>query len=209
MAVIPVNSIVEIRVYCRFGTQFSINVRHYRTNAIAGTGGTDIQAAAAFESALNGDYKTILPTTAEWWGVSAQIIRPLPPLVPQFNSVNRGAGVVAGDPLPPATAGLITLRTAVATRKGRGRIYLPFPGEADNAVTGSPGGAYIIAADTIATTYIATRVIGAGGNTSTLVSVIYNRATGATIDVTAFQTRTAWAQQRRRSLLRRGDVAPF
>lgn len=42
------------------------------------------------------------------------------------------AGGRSGDPLPPRTSGLLSLRTGDLTRRGRGRVYLPPASEADS-----------------------------------------------------------------------------
>lgn len=50
------------------------------------------------------------------------------------------AGTQAGDLLPPQTALCITLRTAQAGARFRGRVYLPGFGEGTNAATGTASG---------------------------------------------------------------------
>jgi len=209
MALVVVGNVVQLRCACQLGSQISINVRHFRVSAISGTGVADDILAGLLDAAVAPFYKALLPTTATYLGSGVQIIRPLPPQIEQVSLGAAGAGTVAGDPLPPATSGLVSLRTNTATRKGRGRVYVPFPSESDNGVTAAPSAGYITRMDNLMTVFVGTTAYGTPPNTSTLIGVVYNRLAGTTIDLTGIRSRSNWAQQRRRSFLRRSDISPF
>lgn len=68
--------------------------------------------------------------------VTLRRIKPLEPLEQQYLTGLPIAGAALGDPLPPATATLISLRTVKIGKSYRGRVYLPPFDEGQGGVTG-------------------------------------------------------------------------
>lgn len=92
-------------------------------------GGDASGAAAAFVTAFTTFWnavKAFVPTTIGVDAIDAVEVDPL--------TFRNGAGATTGvalvgtdaaDPLPPQTALVVSLKTAIRTRAGRGRMYLP------------------------------------------------------------------------------------
>lgn len=84
---------------------------------------------------------------------------------PEFAAVVGRVGTAVGDPLPPATALCITLRTALAGRGFRGRVYLPGWAEAASDALGQA----TVAAQTAAVAFITDlQSVTVSGNTLSL-----------------------------------------
>lgn len=136
-----------------------------------------------------------------------------PPIVdvagPYFSTGVGFAGGLAGDVLPTQTAGLITKRTAVPGRRGRGRAYIPFPTESYNDANGLPTNAYMTPAGALAFSISQSVLVGTLIDGNYLDPVILHRDTGGTSDILATLARQKWATQRRRGSYGRPNVSPF
>lgn len=201
-----VGDVYKMAVVCAFGVQRSVNVRHWRVTAVTGAGRSDSQIAIALSTVFAPLWKNLMNVNAAWTNLFVQKVRPLPAAIPRLTNADAGAGLVAGDPLPPQTCGLIALQTALAGRSFRGRIYVPFPGEAHSGVDGMPVGAYLAALDNLAVALTTARVVASGGDSVSFQPVIYNAATGATTDIAEYRVRIVWATQRRRSFASKPDA---
>jgi len=204
-----IDDIVKVRVICFQGTQSAINVRHYRVSNIAGNGATDAQAAARFDVLLATTYRLMMTGTGSYRGDGVLWEGPGSPTVEVSNSDGTGPGNVIGEPLPPQNAGLIKFISIVAGRAGRGFLYTPFPGEADNTGNGICSAGYILNLDALGGILSQPVTVGTLPDTANLIPVLYNRVTKNTITVTGFKSRPYFSQQKRRSYLRRGDVPAF
>lgn len=205
---LEVNQVLEAKLYAQSSGQYSVNTRHYRVTAIAGTGETDVNAAARIETELAPAFKACLNENANYLGLSLQIIRTIrrPKAVVTAGS---GPGLIEGDALPRQVCGLITVLTDTASRNGRGRMYVPFPPESRNLATAVPNAEYLGELDSLAIKLDNVLVVGGGGNTASIQPVLYNRVTQAVIPVTGVRVAALWATQRRRSDIRGGDRPPF
>jgi len=210
MAFFQVGDHCRLVLWSQQTDQAGLMVHHYRCSASGGAGVTDQNAVDALSTIFAPLVKAMLSINAAYAGATLQIIRPnLRPTVYSTNS--NGIGMVAGDPLPRQAAGLITLRTNEAGRKGRGRKYVPFPSEGDNANGVGPAPAYMANAATLGAAFVAQRVITAMvGDTATLVPVIYHRANPiGSPDVSSYFVRAKWATQRRRGSFGKPNQSPF
>lgn len=205
---LSVNDKLEMKIYCRNEGQVSVNTRHYKVSALTGTGKTDADAAAEFSNQVAAAMRDCLAVGGTFLGISGQILRPIR-RVKVVVTVDNGAGTFAGETLPRQVAGLIRLGSETASRHGRGRVYVPFPSEGANSVTGFPTGAYLTVLDVLRDKVTQNITVGAGANTVTLVPVLYHRPTGDTVQVTNGVSAQVWATQRRRSDIRGGDRSPF
>lgn len=207
-----VNDIIELRVFITFGQQTSINVRHLRVHQlIAAPEPPYADVAGHYSNLLGPLYRPLLATGASYRGTGARRIFPKPPAVEQFSVLQQGAGSVTGDVLPPQTTSLITLRTADAGRRFRGRIYVPFPGEADNSFNGTPSAAYISLLGNLASFFTQDQTITVGGGSALYRHVIYHRVglTPPDTAITSTVARTVWATQRRRGGFGRPNASPI
>lgn len=209
MADIVTGDIIQERIVCYGQGQISINVRHWRCYAHSGTGGTTAQMATNRAPVRKADYINVLSSAFRFRGVGIQRIFPAPPTDESIDVTQDAAGTIAGNAMSMQTAGVITLRTGVAQRKARGRVYLPFPSEADNDATGKPEAAYNGFANVLAVNLVGSITVGAGGNTSSLQQVVWSRKFQTYHAITdAFATKK-WGTQRRRGSYGQANQLPW
>lgn len=101
-------------------------------------------------------------------------------------------GTAAGDAMPGDVAIVVSLRTALANRRGRGRFYLPQPAVSMCTATGKVEPASITAL--INALGAAWATYNAGGH----VPVVYSRASRSTQQITSFNIGDLFDTQRRR-----------
>lgn len=115
------------------------------------------------------------------------------------------AGTATGAALPADIALVVSLRSALANRTGRGRFYLPQPSVnalAANGLLASTAQDAVVAALTFAWT---------AANAAGEQPVIYSRKSRATRDITSFNVGNVFDIQSRRqnSLTQQRDSAPM
>lgn len=208
----PINivtgAVVRCRAVCSQGSQVAVNVRYFEVTGHTGIGGTDADLAAILATNLAPLYKAMMCSTATFRGVGAQIVIPAPTKVEQVSINGQGPGTVVGEPLPPQICGLVRYRSDIAGPAGRAFIYVPFPGENDSSLNGSPTAAYQAAGDLLGQEWNEVRTVGAGADTSAVRAIIYNVKTFAKTIMSSPKTKVYWSQQKRRSYLRKGDAIP-
>lgn len=202
---IRANDIIEVKVFCSLGTQQGINVLHYRAAAIGGLSQTDQQVADLMSTALAVPYKAYLPTVGRFEGVRLQVVGPDPAVVAVISKNGAGVGAIATDPLPTQAAMLAKKNTAQAGRFARGRIYLPFWGESQSGADGKPTAGALTLGVAVFDELFDPATYGAGGNTVDLVAVLSKKPFINSLEILSYTQRLAWATQRRRSLINKGD----
>jgi hypothetical protein len=188
---------VRVTAETTIGVQTCLMDMFYRVSAIAGTSCTDQQFADYISPILGVPIKNLLPTAANFWGVRVQITAPT--LAPGVFSVSgSGAGSYGAGVVPTQVGAVITKYSALAGRKGRGRIY--FGPHATGQLTGTGGisAGTLTLLGTLAATFVGTMTPGSGGNTATLFAEIYHRATQTGSDITTFLPSGKFGTQRRR-----------
>lgn len=208
--IIALNSVVQFRI-CSVETndgQISLNILNYFCTAVAGTGGTDLQAATKMDTNVQAAYKNWMPSTCMYRGVGCRIIAPTK-YVEQTVVANAGVGGAGAQVLPTQVSGLIALLTAQAGRAYRGRIYVGFPAASWTNNDGEMTAAAQTALAAINTAIAYTIVVGTAPNTSTLQLGIYHKKLNTITYVNNSITRGSWATQRRRGDLGRKNAVPF
>jgi hypothetical protein len=209
-----INDIVECKHFCWRAdiSTVGINVLHARVTSLSGGGATETETADAFATTFGPLYATLLTSAAEYRGCTVRAVYPTPGIA--FPStVAETTGTITGEPLPPAVAGLISLRTLTPGRRGRGRVYPPFAGESSSGPTSRPVTAYLTELDDYGDQLLlGLTVVGAGG-TTVHEWVVYHRtwpSTGgpASSPITGYVTRENWATIRKRSTIGRPDQPP-
>jgi len=205
---LTVGDVVEARLYSHSEGQYAINTLHYKVTAEAGGGSTDSIFAGDLSELFPAALKDCMSVEAAYVGLSVQIIRPTrrPKIV---NLVGAGDGTFAGDILPRQVAGIIRKKTNTGNRHGLGRMFVPFPSEDCNSLTGFPSVAYTDKMEILATKVLTTVVSADGANTSTLVPVLYDRVLHNTIELSGGEIATVWGTCKRRSDVRGADRLPF
>jgi hypothetical protein len=206
----PVGDILQMRLICQSADQTSFNIRHWRISSVIAPEPDRQAIADNLVAAFATPYSLVLSTSATFRGLGIRKIRPAPLALEFFGNQAPVTGVRTGDPLPTQVAGVITLRTANATRKGRGRLYLPFPAEIDNGNDALPSTQYLDNAAGIRNLLIAQRVVTVGLGSVTLDPQIFHRI-GMPDSDTILQgiVQKRWGTQRRRGSYGAPNLPPI
>lgn len=184
--------------------QTAVNILHYKVTGLTGTGATEAAVLTALETVHITLYKLLLCQQADYAGTVLQRVHPLPTGLAYYTTASAGAGTGGLVLLPGQTCGSITKQSAFAGRRYRGRIYIPWPSEADNA-DGRPIGAYTVAVDAWADVLTDSIVVGGGANTLTLDPVIWSPTTQTSTPFLVARVNAYWTTQRRRGSASRAD----
>lgn len=209
MAIIPIQgNILEVRFVSQKDEQVAYNVRHYRVSSLGGQGTTLQEIIDALDVKFHADYKALLSIDATYLGMDARRVWS-DTTSPRFSNANQGSGDVTGDPLPTQTAGLISLRTDLPGGSGRGRMYVPFPGELDNDASGKPTTSYTGRLADLGDALTDDVIVNVGADSTTLQPVVFDRQLAGWNAITGRVVRAKWATQRRRGSFGRPNVPPF
>lgn len=204
------NDIIQIKTYCQLQNQLGINVLHYLVNNVVGSI-TEANVGAFVNTNWAPTLANLISASATYTGCSVQRVDPIPIATVYVQQSPAIVGGQAGDPLPKQTCSLITKRTALAGRRGRGRLYIPFPGETDNTVNDVPEAGYLTAVDGYAATVLVMNSVVVGANSCDITPVLWRivLGVGLTTFITNYTVRTRWATQRRRGDFGAMNISPF
>lgn len=124
--VVTTNAFYRVRAFCYYLNQLAVNVINYRcTDTAPSVQIQDLADAMSAEWAPL--YKAFLTAGATYRGITVQAIIQGLAYVQTVSIVGQGSGFPNSIPLPRQTSGLISLKTDLAGRQFRGRLYIPFP----------------------------------------------------------------------------------
>jgi len=189
--------IIKTIVYCQLQGQVSMNSFYHRVGPTLAAQYTDQQFASVFFALIQAPYLALLNQNATLRGLTCQVINPT--LYDVVTHSNPGAGLVAGDAMPPGTSLSVERRTGVGGRKNRGRFYIPFPSEFHNDANGHPNAAYLALAATLATATIQTIGLTGGANEVGVAPVQWPSDVGVGRLITSMKTATEWTMNNSRS----------
>lgn len=208
---LAMNDVYQVNFYCTFGVQTAIPRMHYRIDNIVGAPTDDMLAltmSATFQAAI----KALMTSEATYRGVGVQRLFPLPKTAQVFSTQGNGPGDNITTPLPKQVSGLVSKKTAFASRNMRGRFYMPFPSEGNNDPTNArPNAGYITQLQTLAGLLVNKVQDAVGPDTWDATPIIYS-GSGAHIngsDLTQCVARTYWATQRRRGDFGATNTSPL
>lgn len=206
-----VGDIYEVRVFSLFLEQVAVNVLHYRSTEMVGAPGAS-QAAllAALAVSLPIVWRPCMVTDSRFSGLTIRKVHPVETAY-QFTTATAGPGTGSAAANVRQTSGLVSKYTATPGRHGRGRIYIPFPGQDDvDPDTTLATDTYWDKLEDIRTAILATVPTGGGGDTEAFVMCVYNRESPATSPVlTSGISRRKFATQRRRGSFGAANALPF
>lgn len=131
----------------------------------------------------------------------------------EIETFNQGVGGVLGDPLPKQVSGIVTRLGVFKGRKHRGRVYVPFPGEASNdPVEGRPNNTYLTALSTYGQKITDPLAVNNLGNTATLLPghiVTVAPGNNQFHEWVSYVHRPYWATQRRRGDYGKENESPI
>lgn len=203
-----VGDVLQLTVVTEYEPQVGLNVRHFIVTAETGGGATMGEIVNALATAFSAVYTPLMSVNSTYRGAMIQKIRPLPIGNPVASGIPAVPGTVIGDALPGQVCGLITLRTEMAGRRFRGRVYVPWPAESDSDLNGQPTIAYVGRLNALGTAYVGSQVVVGALGTTTIQSVIFGRSTGTTTSITNIRSRQRFATQRRRGDFGQPNIPP-
>lgn len=195
---ILLNDVILVQLNAHANDQLGLMGCHFRATNKVATGASLEDFAAAVDAACGTKLIACMANDADYRWTQVIRIKPVRS-VTVINNANTGSGTAGTQLLPTQTCGLVGKLTPFAGRKNRGRCYVPFPAEDDNAATGTPTVGYATRLGLLANEFIKTYTVSDGiGGSWDLIPVLMNESTGLTIDVTSHILRQKWATQRRR-----------
>lgn len=197
---------LSVRAVCVAGDQTAFNVLWFNISAKTALGADNFEIATGLSQTLSSLYRAVMSDNASFNGMGVR--NDSDKSVEEFASTGSGPGTAVGDLLPRQVSGLIGTRTIFALRRARGRIYIPFPAEADSEATGKPAVAYVTRLQALADRLRDVFVITGLGGTLDLKLCVYSRVFGTLVDVTNATARPRWATQRRRGDYGRTNPPP-
>jgi len=209
MAALQTSDVLRVVLICNSAGQYSQNVVHYLVVTQSG-GFTDQECADALSQEWSSPLRDLMAPNASYVGLKLQRLAPNP-TQPVVSTGGAGVGSRTGDLMSPQTCGLLAKKTDTGGKKGRGRMYLPFPSEADNTSTGIVGATYITNAAAVSANLSTNLSLTGAGTSGQVRGILYNPAHGfsAVKLITSTVLNGAWGTQRRRSFVNRGDRNPL
>lgn len=219
--VIAVNQVIQIRIWTSTPDAFNqaaVNTIYYQALSVGASGATDQDIVTQIDSEIATQYKAMMTGAGVYHGVQGQLLGLVSPYSALFgmvfSNVNTGPGTVAGAILPTQVSGLISMGTPLAGRRHRGRIYIPFPGQADDSGQSTPTSGYVTKLNALRNLLFANQNISQGGRTAALLPVIMHskREDGtkeAPTIITSHTSSSLWATQRKRGDFGRPNKSPI
>lgn len=206
----PIGDLLQVRMVCVCGEQTALNIRHYVITAIAGVERTRLQIVQDMDNAYAPLYKALMSNEAQYRGMDIKRLAPGVPTVSDATAANNGAGTLVSDVLPRQVCGVIGLKTALAGRKYRGRVYVPFPSESVSSVLGTPTAGHVTALGNLSAQLTAAFNSTQGLNTTTLAPVLLHKGSPPSWDnLTTGIVRGRFGTQRRRGSYGQPNPVPF
>ena len=206
---LQVGQILRASVWSQDTEQASVNVLHYRVQAVGGLPATDADFATAFDQTIATAYRAAINNNATYRGVEAQVIWPLPVLVAVNSIVGAGVGTGGAIALPRQSAALTQWRTSIAGRHGHGRSYWPFPPTIFNQLDGSITAGGLGVFQTLHNLVLNFGSFTIALRNATMALVVYDRVSHVGTLVNAATTSNKWATQRRRGTYGRQNSSPI
>lgn len=154
-------------------------------------------------------YKPLMSNLATYYGVRVQKINPIPAGAAVLSVEGQGAGTGVGSPLPAQVSGMISLYSALAGRRNRGRCYVPFPTEtANDELQTRPDATYQAALVVLADAFSTNLLVTDGVNNAVLEPGIWSRASRIFNPIVDYNARARWATQRSRGNYGRPNPLP-
>jgi len=217
--VVPNHTILHARFYCTMQSQVSVNNIFYDVDggggAVAATDQDTI--CGILDNLANDNYPALLSELAKYHRMSVQdlIYNGVDAWryehLENFHTIRNTDGLVTGEALPKQVAGLIQKRTGFSGLGGRGRIYLPFPGEDSNFGNATPSAAYTVDLQDFADALLHPTAITIPGTTYTLYPIVFCAARGGYTFQRRLSGATAsfrWATCRKRGDFGRVNSLP-
>lgn len=207
---ILVGDLIQIQPWWTFQEQAGTNVLHY--SPVPPVPAVEIEEVVeALSAAWSVECRGIVGTSVVFNGLTGRIYRLNTTFPTVIGEAANAAGTFGTDPLPGQVSGIITKRSADGSRKGRGRVYCPFPPLEACDAAGNPAVAYLAAMNAYATQVLDSQSVVGNAGTIVMKPVIANRPilSGGFKEITSFVVRGRFATQRRRGDYGAPNISPF
>lgn len=193
------NQIYQVKFTHWTQGQLGLNVRYYQVFNVVGDSVSVQEAADQMSNSYAPVIKPCMSSEAEYLGLSLKKIFPLPVELGVISDDGAGFGLSSAVLLPTQVAGIITLRSALAGRENRGRVYVPFPSGDDlDAATGDPTAGYIANLADLGDFFRDELTFTVGANSAQFRPVIAGPDGQVRAPIIEFTARSRFATQRRR-----------
>jgi len=171
-----------------------VTVTHWRESA-TGSGDSQVQLAGKLDNVYGTQIRPYLSHEWDYEMVAVQQISPGILRRSTFVGSNAGVGGDAQDSIPVPACATITLRTALAGRKYRGRVFqagIPIDDVTDSQIEATPRAAY--------NTQYATLFSTQSASAYTWEPVLWHRSSASYTDINEVLMRVPLRVQRRREV---------
>jgi len=210
------NEVIKVTWFTQLGGQAGLMTHAYMQSSVNPTRTINENDIAQLSGDLSASVptliKSVLAQEAEYDGQKIRTWRAEPALdVEASSSAGAGPGAAANPGFAPRQlAGLIRKRTAIPTRRGKGRVYVPFPSFDDVSENGNPGAAYLLGLNALADELMVEREVTIDGQPATFVPCVAGADRPAIgIQMTDTVVATEFATQRRRGSFGRPNTPVF
>lgn len=139
-----------------------------------------------------------MSTSVAFVGTKASLVSRTPKPQPGI-ATDTTMGALAGKSLPAQVTGLLHLATTTGGRKGRGRVYLPFPNIGENDSDNTPTAGFVTGWNFFGADILSFIIIPALSGASCLATgVLWHAETGDYSFLNAAYCKKLYATQRRR-----------
>lgn len=205
-----VNNIVKCTIVCEYGGQASLNSFYYLVTSVGAVAATDQDAADVFAGVVDSLVPPLLYSSANYNGVMAQIIYPLPIIFSKFNTGGAAMGSGGSTAVGGQVCGINSWQLLVAKRGNFGRTYWPFPPCPLTTTPLKPSTSYTTNLGTICAAILGIGNFSAGGRVAGVEQIILHRANPVLSQpVLNFTVHDRWATQKRRGSYGRANVSPI
>lgn len=203
MANAVVNNLFRAILHGRDAHSIFLNIRHYKVTAVTGAGLDDTVVARAINTTLSTTYLDTFSSEISLEKVTAQRLTAAGVAI--LDAVEDthflpAPGTGTGGEMPSYVAGIVSLRTGLAGKSGRGRIFCWPPSEGFNDVTGVPNATWKANALIFGTALLSTITSTVGADSITLVPCLFSKVFGNATPLTNVLVRAEWADLRRRKI---------
>jgi len=212
------NHLYKYRSFSFFASQAAIVSNYFVTTTIVGAPPLQSDVVDSLETLFGPKWKALMTNGASYVGSDIQDVTGNPPYaVPAGSVLSGGVGTAGTNPLPTQTCGVITKLTDLVGRQFRGRMYVPFPDQADTTLVVPivPTAGYVTRLQLLAADFTGQdTIVAAGGGTVTIQWVLVHKApkvgpTPLPTPVTNERSNKLWGTQRRRGNYGRVNPVPI
>lgn len=204
-----VNDALLCKFVCSTVDQVGLNIRRFIITEVAGTERTPQEIVDSLSSQAGPVYRSLLSDSASYDGLAMRFLPFGGPPSDFQSKLGAGIGLALGPALPKQTCGIITARSTGLGRRGRGRVYVPFPSEEDNVTGGIPSVDYVVRLENLSDAILETQLVGAVPDVTTLTAMLFSRDTGVYTPIVSTNARSLWATQRRRGDFGKQNISPI